>query len=152
MKPFALVALCGLLSACTGSVPQPPQQGGPAQINLTGEYTSIHTITFLGEKDWEEGEVRDTLSIVEEGDSARFYFGLVQTNFHLCEMQGEGIRTPDGIVAPPEEIEFGGETATCNLRIVADSDTIRLVDEDNICRRYYCGARASIDGVEFPRR
>lgn len=150
MKRIIPFILSGLLAACSGPPPTPPNES-PGQPDLTGEYTRFHTISYVGEEDWDEGEVRDTLSIVDHGGTATFFFALVQTNFHICEMEGTGIRIADRIEAPPEEVEFAGEVDTCRFRIVADGDELRLEDEGNTCRRYYCGVRASIDGVTFSR-
>ncbi len=153
MNRIAFLVACAVVSACSGSNPEQQQAIGNLQADdLTGEYTMLHTVMHLGANDWEEAEVRDTLSISQQGDSTSFYLALVQTNYHICEMEGTGTRTSDGITTPPENIEFGGEVDVCRFRLVADADTIRLVDEGNICRRYYCGARAYLDGVAFPRR
>lgn len=150
-----LIALLGL-AACAGlasvEAPVTAEADDRSGDDLSGEYVRWHTITYLGEKDWEEGEVRDTLAIRQQGTEASFFFALIHTNFHLCEMEGSGVVTADGLIAAPEEITFGGETDTCRLRIAADADTLRLVDEGNVCRRYYCGARGFIDGIAFPRR
>ena len=153
MNRIALILALVLISACSSGRPESQQAvKDPVSDDLTGEYTNVHTIMHVGESDWEEATVRDTLSIRQQRDSTAFYFALVQANYHICEMQGTGTRTSDAIAAPPETIEFGGEEDVCLLRIVAETDTIRLVDEGNVCRRYYCGARASIDGIAFPRR
>jgi len=152
MKRIALCLVLGFVSACAGGAPESlPVIEEPGMDDLAGEYLNVHTIMHVGETGWEEAVVRDTLSIRQQGDSTAFYFALVQANYHICEMQGTGTRTSDAIAAPPETIEFGGEEDVCLLRIVAEADTIRLVDEGDVCRRYYCGARASINGVAFPR-
>lgn len=150
MSRIALLIFVVFFSGCT--VGAPPFVEDAGIDDLTGEYTMSHTIMHVGEDGWEESVVRDTLSISLQGDTVSFYFALVQANYHICEMGGTGARTSEGIAAPPELIEFGGEEDVCRLRIVAERDTIRLVDEGNVCRRYYCGARAYIDGVAFPRQ
>jgi hypothetical protein len=152
MKRIALCLVLGFVSACAGGAPESlPVIEEPGMDDLAGEYLNIHTIMHVGETGWEEAVVRDTLSIWPRGDSTAFYLALVQTNYHICEMQGMGVQTPEGIATSPELIGFGGEEDVCLLRIVAEADTIRLVDEGDVCRRYYCGARAFINGVAFPR-
>lgn len=142
-----LLVIMAMLAACSS-----PAETVVQQEDLSGEYVNDHTIMHVGETDWEESMVRDSLSIVQNDGSASFHFMLVQTNYHTCEMQGVGRVDGSTIFVAPEPVDFGGEEATCTLRIEADSNVIRLVDPDNVCRRYYCGARAGIDQTEFPRQ
>ena len=139
-----------LLAGCAGAAERTPP---PALLagDLTGSYTREHPITHFDGKDWVEATVRDTLALQQGGDTLGFYFMLVHTNFHTCEMEGTAMRDGDGFRAPDEVIDFGGEKSVCRLRLQVSADSLRLGDEDGACRSYYCGARGAIDGITFAR-
>ncbi|MEM6287302.1 MAG: hypothetical protein AAF845_09100 [Bacteroidota bacterium] len=130
-----------LLGACASAPPAPEADG-----DLRGAYVAEHDIQLYGGEavGWETTSVTDVLEVDPRGDSLDVYALLVATNAHLCEF--------DLTLGP--EADGAWQAATdwgCRLRLVAGPDTIRLEDPDNVCRRRLCGARAVIDGAQFPR-
>ncbi len=75
---------------------------------------------------------------------AEFDFNSWQGNGHSCSGQGRA-RAIDG------GWEYAGVQG-CRLRIlVTPQQGLRLSDADWVCKRWMCGQRAVMDGLEFPR-
>ncbi|MDX1438458.1 MAG: hypothetical protein R3284_01010, partial [Rubricoccaceae bacterium] len=60
----SVVVIC-MVSACASVPVADDSSASVAQDDLTGAYTNPHTIMHVGETDWEEANVRDTLSVVQ---------------------------------------------------------------------------------------
>lgn len=119
-----------------------------AAPSITGSYTYDHTIMVMGSEQEEDEEVSDCLAITEEGDTLSFSVALIQANEHSCELSGKATKQSDGSFLYTEEIEDEG---TCKFVITIEDASIDLTDVDDICRTYYCGARASFDSASFQR-
>lgn len=146
---FLFLAGCAPTPATAGPVFAGPMMA-PSADDLTGAYVRLHTIQVYDGKDWASSKVNDTLALTQDGDSLAVEFVLLHANAHLCEFHGTAVREGEGFVAR-EIVEVGAEKEVCSLRITASPDSITLLDDDNVCRQYYCGARGSIDGITFSR-
>jgi len=119
---------------------------------LFGDYAMPRTIMALDSdaEDWSTQAVDDCLSLHGADDgSVSFTFQLTQTNFHQCSMSGR-LRVAGDHLAYLADAESAGEPP-CALRITATGGEIVLHDPDGACQRYWCGARAAIDGARFAR-
>jgi hypothetical protein len=67
-----------------------------------------------------------------------------QSNGHSCFAQLSGIPVGQGW-------DFAGEN-NCTLQLRIDRDgTIDIKDPNWACKSYYCGMRAVLEGLAFPR-
>jgi hypothetical protein len=141
---------------------QPP--GGAAQwpagtaqpqgtaLPADGTYVHHHAVgVYDSEKDdWVGSAAEDCLRLKQRADGGLdFAFQLIATNAHVCSMGGVAQRSGDAYEYR-ETIELSkDETLDCVLRLRLQPDRIVLEDAGQVCRRWYCGARAGIDGSEF---
>ncbi len=86
-----------------------------------------------------------------KGNSIHFSFNLVGANGHTCSMEGEAIFTGSAYQSVPDAGDADAPK-DCKLLVHIKRNTVALEDIDGVCREYFCGARAAIDGVEFGRK
>lgn len=141
------------LAACASRTAPPAvsnraASADPVEAPLAGSYTTRHTITMVCDSpDPCEEEVTDRLSIepVDGGDLA-VTIDVVRDNGHSCSFADRLERDP----ADPARWRFhtddDAEGGACDLTLVRYPDRVELAAEG--CR-YYCGARAYLDGI-FP--
>ena len=144
---FALLLLP--LAACA-SGPATPDAPLAPEVPLTGSYTSEHQVGIFDGDDFVPTEVTDTLVLRERGDSLAVTFSLIGANAHTCGFGGLLGREGDRWVAR-ETLDYLPNAPTCALSVGIARDSIVLRDSAYICRRAYCGARASIDEAVFAR-
>lgn len=138
-----------VLAGCGPAVAtRPPVSDKPAEaLELTGIYLTPHTISLYDGVNWVDEPVSDCLSLVhKDEDVLSFRFQLVQTNAHLCYMEGQAVLEDERWVYR-ETLDDG---SPCELRIDVSDKVIALEDVEDHCRAYYCGARAYIF-ASFPR-
>lgn len=118
--------------------------------DLSGNYYIVRdNAIFEGaEAGWVKTKTEDCLSLKKNDDGTfSFKFTLVQTNAHICSMEGKMAFT-QGVLQyipnPDDEVD-----AQCRFSIKEKSSTIELIDPEGACRREYCGMRAGINGTEF---
>ncbi len=79
--------------------------------------------------------------------SARFRMETVGGNGHSCHVEGSALPTPQGWRYERRESE-----GPCQLDFTrTSSGAISVSDRDYICRRTYCGARASLEASNLSR-
>jgi hypothetical protein len=118
--------------------------------DLSGNYYLVRdNAIFEGpETGWVKTKTEDYLSLNKNNDSTfSFKFTLVQTNAHICSIEGK-IAFTQGVLQyipnPGDDVD-----AQCRFSIKEKSSTIELVDPEGAWRREYCGMRAGINGSEF---
>lgn len=142
---LGLLVLATSMAGCTPA-PDPVLPDMP----LTGSYSYDHEISVFDGTDWEPNNVSDRLAVIERGDSLDVTFVLLHTNAHICEWHG-AMGREDGSWTARETLELPNASPDCVLRLEVTADSLTLRDEEFVCRRYYCGARGSIDGIGFSR-
>lgn len=146
MRTTALLVLC--LTACS---PRPSPGDRPlAPEALAGTYTVDHQVGVFDGTDFVPMDATDRLALVPVGDSLDISLVLIHANAHICEMHGRLGREGDQWVER-SPLPYGEPDAVCTLALEVSADTLHLRDEDQQCRRAYCGARGSINGAAFPR-
>lgn len=84
---------------------------------------------------------------VEANGSARFRMETVGGNGHSCHVEGSASATAQGWRYERREAE-----GACQLDFTrTTSGAVSVSDRDHICRRTYCGARASLEAANLPR-
>jgi len=112
-------------------------------------------LVYDGDRDrWEPKEVENCLALAPDGEnSVKFSFVLIHTNGHQCQMDGVATLVGNHLeFRPPSEQGPSEEQNQCLLRIKVRKHSIILEDNELMCRTYYCGARAGIDGWGFDRK
>ncbi|HIG73618.1 MAG TPA: hypothetical protein EYQ24_03280 [Bacteroidetes bacterium] len=130
-------------AACTST---PPADAPP----LTGSYVAEHEVIVYDGTDWTPQPATDQLAVVPRGDSLDVSFVLLHTNAHICEWHGTMGREGDEWVSR-EVLEYVGERPECAMTLHVSADSLTLGDAGAVCRRAYCGARGTIDGIGFAR-
>lgn len=119
----------------------------PEFSNPPEKYINNHeycTLTGSTEpnKAWECSTIDDELLIGDIEDSKlKFWLWIVGTNAHQCSMSGAAERTSTN--------EFSHTHSACNLKITLEPNMVKVQDIDAICRRDFCGTRASIGTIVF---
>ena len=154
MPPLArrlAVLLVLPLAACAASdtAPEAGSSRAPAPP-LTGTYTDDHEVGVFNGADVVPEPVTDVLVLIERGDSLEVAFDLVGANAHLCGFGGTMGRER-GVWTWRETLDLADAPEACVLSLEVAADTLRLHDLGQVCRSYYCGARAAIDGAAFAR-
>jgi uncharacterized protein len=97
----------------------------------------------------------DCIALTPIGDDVlRFDLELVGGNGHMCEMHGKAEASDeDGVYVHHQVLEphDNGALVQCELKLRLYRGYLVLQDVAHQCRQYYCGARAGLDGVGFPR-
>jgi len=123
----------------------------PAAPDLDGYYwmERTHAVFDPERQAWDEEQGRDCLRIKTLSDGkVAFQVNLIQTNGHLCSMTGVAERRGEEIVFRGTRGDF---PEGCELRISVLPERLVLHDAEAHCRRYACGVRAALDGMEFIR-
>lgn len=89
----------------------------------------------------------DTLGLFEEpnGDLS-FAASLSFSNGHSCTINGTAKKSPDGWAFNGEQAQNGA----CKFLIKSNGGKITFDVAENADCTYYCGARGTLDGAEFP--
>jgi uncharacterized protein len=122
----------------------------PVDAALSGRYVVEKTVALVGGEDPQLVGGNDCLSLLPRADGD-FDLSIesIQTNAHSCSVtgivraDGQGLRLVAGSTAE------GGDDE-CALRLVVEQGELRVEDADATCRAW-CGARARLDGLRFPR-
>lgn len=115
-------------------IPCTPKPAGSTASPTSGSYC------FLS------GDDALRLDLRSDG-SAWFDFSSWQANGHSCGARGQ-LKT----IAGGWQYEDIQDGQTCRLGVLTTSDGgIRLSDPDHQCKRWHCGQRAVIDGLQFAR-
>jgi uncharacterized protein len=141
-----------LRSAYAARLDQLAHRDDPAAIDAAvfGTYVVPTEIGYLDPdaQDWKVGESTDCLSITASADgAAEFSIESIQTNGHSCAIYETAHRT-DNVF---EFLDLRPEAEAwdqCRLRLVVKQGVIEVEAEG--CRGY-CGMRAGLDGMSFPR-
>ena len=141
----ALLVLALGLAACSSA------PAAPEAPPLSGTYTHDHEVGIFDGTDFAPTEVTDTMTLIERGDSLFVAVDLIGANAHLCAFRGTMGAAPSGGWVWRETLDEIYDNQTCELSLDVSPTTIRLSDRDSNCRRYYCGARAGLDGAAFER-
>ena len=155
MPPLArrlspLLAL--VLAACSGCAAPEATRPEPLapEATLSGTYSYDHEVGVFDGTDFVPEPTSDVLVLIERGDSLAVAFDLVRTNAHLCSFGGTMTRER-GVWTWHETLDLGDAPEACMLTLEVTADSLTLHDRDGVCRQYYCGARAAIDGAAFAR-
>ena len=126
-----------------------PKAAAAASDDLKGKYS----FTVKGGETPEADETLvSTLAISAASASAlTFKMTLSMDNGHMCEMDGPA----KAVAGKPGVFEYRedkpDEDLKCTLRLTVTPEAIEVLDVEDGCRGYYCGARADIGGVSFKR-
>ena len=101
-------------------------------------------------KDWDPTRSTDCMTLEpDRPGTVRFAINLVQINGHSCWLDGRMKREGASLTYLPDPKE--PELKDCRFSMRLKRNTIELSDPDGACRRYACGARASIERTAFLR-
>lgn len=149
---LAVVAASSLVLAACAAHPAPPvlsRRGGsapPAEAPPTGTFTARHTVaTDCGAAEPCEEVVRDELSIEPVADGGlAISVEVIRDHGHTCSFAGR--LAPDPADRARWRFLAGAddEDGPCELVLIRTPDHLELVADG--CR-YYCGARAYLDGT-----
>jgi len=145
-------ALLGLLLALPATA---------AWFTGEGDFSLPHHIAFMSYEneasctadkgEWEDGlcfmEASDDISVKKNGDEYDVSVFTITTNAHMCQFEGKGVWTQDGILASaPTEIWDGEKSvpAVCEVLLTyVDGNTVD-VSNNGQCSEF-CGMRASLE-------
>lgn len=93
--------------------------------------------------------VEDYIAVGAVSDSRLLvHFQSTQANGHSCELQGEFLKKDKSwIYSEPEP----KETLGCEIKLQFQKNRAAIVTNGDSSCRYYCGARAHLDGISYPR-
>lgn len=80
---------------------------------------------------------------------------LIQANAHMCFLKGRALLVNHQWVVSEtasEGLPDADVGPGCQLTLDVSPKQVGFKDPDYQCQRYHCGARASFDGVTFPRQ
>lgn len=123
----------------------------PLPVDLTGHYPMKRRVPLFDPDSgrWQTESLEDCLSIGAPLASGELPLRIysVQTNGHSCEINALAQRDGDGLLVEHDEGE--GEGGPCRLRLHFHGQRIRVQADHPACQTF-CGARASLDGIEYP--
>lgn len=124
----------------------------PADASVAGRYIVDHTVALVGEE-MTRATVSDCLALESREDgSFRLSIESVQANAHLCSFEarvradGSVLRVVPGSTSDDDDVDGPG----CALAVRVENGELQVEDPDGACHRY-CGARARLGGLRFPR-
>ena len=135
----------------------------PVEVSLassrSGQLNGVYTETrdnaiYEGpEKDWVKTKTTDCFSVKrQKNGQALIDVVLVQANAHLCTFSGLVDVVGNTLIAIPEEAQPRESGPHCQLKIHIEPKQFVFEDKDQTCKPFYCGARASFDGVKITRK
>jgi uncharacterized protein len=141
-----------LRSAYASRLDQLAHRDNPAAVDASvfGTYVAPTEVGYFDPdtQNWKVGESDDCLSISPSADGgADFSIESIQTNGHSCSIYETAQRVDNGFEFLDQQPE-NKAWEQCRLRLVVKQGVIEVETEG--CRGY-CGMRAGLDGMSFPR-
>lgn len=96
---------------------------------------------------WQTVKLQDCLHIAAPLSNGELLLRIhsVQTNGHSCELEALAKRDGDSLLVEQE----GSDAQICRVRLRFLAQRVRVLAESPACA-HFCGARASLHGVEYP--
>lgn len=126
------------------------QEPMPLPATVEGSYPMTRSVPLYDPESqrWQTEQLQDCLRIDAPLTSGELPLRIlsVQTNGHSCEIEALAKRDGDSLLVEQE----GSDGQTCQVRLRFLAQRIRVLAESPACE-HFCGARASLNGVEYPR-
>lgn len=126
------------------------QQPQPLPASVEGSYPMTRQVPLYepDAKRWQTESLQDCLHIAAPLSNGELPLRIysVQTNGHSCEIEGLARRDGDSLLV---EQQGSDDEQPCRVRLHFLAQRIRVQAESPACADF-CGARASLHGVEYP--